>query len=172
MPVSSWDRWTSQILTLSMAFLLRCPLTRRPLPEILALPSVPLQKSTTICVFCMLAWVLLTALSAVALLSARQQIRLPIKSSRLVRGAELTSWLLLFWVARASTSSSLKTCAKKDFLAFVLTALCVSLMKKSRWVKPSSTILRWLSTVLLSVLILWVVLLKALSRQLSLPRAR
>ena len=41
------------------------------------------------CAFCMLAWVLLTALSAVALLSARQQIKLPIKFLRLVRDAEL-----------------------------------------------------------------------------------
>ena len=70
----------------------------------------------------MLVWVLLTALSAVALLSARQQIRLPIKSLRLVRDAEPMFWLLLFWAAKVSTSSSLKTCAKKDFLAFVLTA--------------------------------------------------
>ena len=172
MPVSSWDRWISQTLTLLMAFLRLYLLTRRQLLEILALPSVPLQKSMIICVFCTLVWVLLTALSVDALLSARQQIRLPIKSSRLVRAAGLMSWLLLFWVARASTSSSLKTCAKKDFLVFALMALCVSLMKKSRWVKPSSTILRWLLTVLSSVLILWAALLKALSRQPSLPRAR
>ena len=51
---------------------------------------------------------------------------------RLVRDVEPMSWLLLFWVAKASTSSSLKICEKKDFLAFVLTASCVNLMKKLR----------------------------------------
>ena len=101
---------------------------RRPLPEILALPWVPLRE---IYDYLRLLYARMGAphcpeCGRVIERQTTDQVADKILEAGQGRKS-LRPGSCCFRVARASTSSSLKTCAKKDFLAFVLTALCVKL---------------------------------------------
>ena len=135
-------RWTSRMWIISRDCLQQSLLIRRRLPEIPDLRSVPLRRSTIICVFFGLGLECRTVLTAEKKSKSRRSIRSWIMSCHTRNGPESRSFLLLSAQKKENMLRSLKMLSVPDMYVFVWTASFMICRKRSSWKRTKSTALR------------------------------